>query len=611
MTLRTNAAVAAGAAMLGLVVATGASAQSLGAFTFQQSPYCNLITVTITQNGSLYTLDGSDDQCGATQRASAVGTAFLNPDGSVGLGLTIVAAPAGVPEHIDAAISAVTGSGTWRDSAGNTGSFLLTSAATGSGNPRPAAAPGIPDGSITTAKLADGAVDSAKILDGSVAAADVNTAEIQRRITSSCPSGELMTGVNVDGTVSCGAPSSSGGGDITGVNAGLGLTGGGASGDVTVAVNTALVQARVTGVCPAGESIRQILAAGTVVCEPDDAGTGTGDITGVTAGLGLSGGGTSGTPTLAVNFGGTGVAFTAARSDHTHAGPGSENTALGEAAVQALGSGAVANTAVGYHALNAAVSNDDNTAVGSRALEVSTGFSNTAVGARALQAASTGGSNVAVGTDTLAALTTGSTNTGAGHGALAALTTGSNNVALGAGAGSALTTGDYNVYLGNAGVTSESNTIRIGDTHQTRAFITGVHLVTTGINNALAVVVDGNGQLGTVSSTRRLKEDIHDLGGVGMKLQQLRPVQFRYIQPMADGSKPVQYGLIAEEVAEVLPELVAYDQDGLPASVMYHVLPTLLVEEAQRLERERLSLTERVQVLEQAVRRTSPQQEHR
>jgi len=118
------------------------------------------------------------------------------------------------------------------------------------------------------------------------------------------------------------------------------------------------------------------------------------------------------------------------------------------------------------------------------------------------------------------------------------------------------------------------------------------------VANAVPVVIDSAGQLGTVSSSRRFKEDIADLGEVARGIQGLRPVRFRYTAPFANGARPVQYGLIAEEVEKVLPALVAYDTEGKPETVMYHVLPTLLVSEVQRLERERDTLTSRVEALE-------------
>ena len=115
--------------------------------------------------------------------------------------------------------------------------------------------------------------------------------------------------------------------------------------------------------------------------------------------------------------------------------------------------------------------------------------------------------------------------------------------------------------------------------------------MTTGLNNAQTVVIDSAGQLGTVSSSLRTKVDIAELEpSVTSALHRLRPVQFRYRQAFADGSTPIQYGLIAEEVQDVLPELVATDDEGQPASVKYHVLPALLLADVQRLERERQAL---------------------
>ena len=118
---------------------------------------------------------------------------------------------------------------------------------------------------------------------------------------------------------------------------------------------------------------------------------------------------------------------------------------------------------------------------------------------------------------------------------------------------------------------------------QTTTFIAGIRGVTTGVADALAVVIDSAGQLGTTNSSRRVKTDIHDLGDQSRALHQLRPVSFRYRSHPPDG--PLEYGLIAEEVAEIYPELVVRDTDGQPSGVRYHVLPAMLLNELQRQQR--------------------------
>jgi predicted ribosome quality control (RQC) complex YloA/Tae2 family protein len=104
--------------------------------------------------------------------------------------------------------------------------------------------------------------------------------------------------------------------------------------------------------------------------------------------------------------------------------------------------------------------------------------------------------------------------------------------------------------------------------------------------------------LGTVSSSHLFKEDIQDMGHASSCLMRLRPVTFRYQKPFADGSKPIQYGLIAEEVAEVYPDLVAHSADGQIETVKYQVLDSMLLNEVQRQQREIRSQQEHVQRLE-------------
>ena len=158
--------------------------------------------------------------------------------------------------------------------------------------------------------------------------------------------------------------------------------------------------------------------------------------------------------------------------------------------------------------------------------------------------------------------------------------TGSDNIALGYRAGYNLLLSD-NIVIGNQGLNGDIGTMRIGtlSTH-TKTFIAGIRGVTTGVANATTVMIDSNGQLGTVSSSRRFKEDIVDMGDTTDRLLDLRAVLFRYKQAFADGEKPIQYGLIAEEVAEVFPELVVYDDEGRPETVQ---VPPAQLDAAQRV----------------------------
>jgi hypothetical protein len=173
-----------------------------------------------------------------------------------------------------------------------------------------------------------------------------------------------------------------------------------------------------------------------------------------------------------------------------------------------------------------------------------------------------------------------------GYFALGANTTGSNNIALGISAGARLTTGSNNIAIGNFGVAGESRTIRIGTRGvQTKTFVAGVRGVT--VTGGVAVLVNSVGQLGVQSSSARFKEDISPMTpALSERLLQLRPVTFRYRQADESGAKPLQYGLIAEEVAKVYPELVAYDSQGRPEAVAYQTLSSLLLNEYQRQHRQ-------------------------
>ena len=223
-----------------------------------------------------------------------------------------------------------------------------------------------------------------------------------------------------------------------------------------------------------------------------------------------------------------------------------------------------------------------NTAVGEQALLFNSGQFNTGLGYQAMRNATAGFFNTAIGEGTLYDNSSGGNNTAVGGSALGQNITGSNNTALGYEAGLFIAGGD-NVMIENMGTSTDNGVIRIGTSGtQGSFFAAGISGVTTGLNNAVPVVIDSNGQLGTISSSRRFKEDIHDMGEASEGLMRLRPVTFRYQKAFADGSKPLQYGLVAEEVAEVYPDLVTHSADGQIETVKYQVLDSMLLNEVQK-----------------------------
>jgi hypothetical protein len=226
-----------------------------------------------------------------------------------------------------------------------------------------------------------------------------------------------------------------------------------------------------------------------------------------------------------------------------------------------------------------------------------TGIDNTAGGFQALFN-STGSDNTATGHQALINLTSGDDNTAVGNGALLNYGSGSRNIAIGFGAGSSAIGGDDNILIGvNAGFDVVSNNIDIGSTGNAEETNTihirteGSHTATfiAGINGSAVlgtptpVFVDQFGRVGIVPSSARYKRDIHDMGESSDNLMRLRPVAFRY---KADPANTQQYGLIAEEVAKVYPELVVNGADGRPDTAVYHVLPAMLLKELQKQSRE-------------------------
>jgi len=274
----------------------------------------------------------------------------------------------------------------------------------------------------------------------------------------------------------------------------------------------------------------------------------------------------------------TAVGATALTANTTGRG----QSAFGNAALAATTTG-TQNSAFGASALAANTTGMQNAAFGNSALnDNTTGNTNSAFGTGALLANTTANLNSAFGFEALVTNTTGSNNSAFGEGALFSLNGGANNLALGGLAGSSLTgTESNNIYLANTGVAGESQTARIG-TDLTAVFISGISGRTSA--SGVAVFINTAGLLGTLTSSRRFKHEIADMGAESDLLMKLRPVAF-YYKPEFDETQTRQYGLVAEEVAKVAPQLVVYDKDGAPQTVRYHFVNAMLLGAVQKQQR--------------------------
>jgi hypothetical protein len=283
-------------------------------------------------------------------------------------------------------------------------------------------------------------------------------------------------------------------------------------------------------------------------------------------------------------FGYAALSYNTTGSDNTAYGvdalsfnsTGSDNTASGVDAL--LYNNGSDNTASGAYALFSNTTGDDNTASGAYALYFNTtGTHNTASGYQALYSTTIGIEDTGVGYEALHDNTTGKENTAFGNEALYAVTTGTNNIAIGFHAGIDLTSGSNDIDIGNAGVAAESEVIRIGTAGtQTKTFVAGIE--NSKVTGA-AVYVTSSGQLGVLASSERYKTAIAPMGANTQKLQQLRPVTFHL---KTDPEGAVQYGLIAEEVDKVYPELVIRDDQGKIQGVRYDELAPMLLNEMQK-----------------------------
>src|SRR5262249_31880370 len=256
---------------------------------------------------------------------------------------------------------------------------------------------------------------------------------------------------------------------------------------------------------------------------------------------------------------------------------GSDNTACGFQALIFDSSG-YGNAAFGSNALARNISGFLNAAVGFNSMfNNSTGSYNSGVGTGALAANSTGHYNTAIGFNSLALMSTGSKNTGLGANALFGETTGDYNVGVGFEAGMNATTGSYNIDISNRGQAGDSGAIRIGTAgRQQRTFIAGISGVT--VASGGKGMVDTAGHLGTVTSSARYKDHVQPMAKSSEAILSLKPVTFCYKKELDPETIP-QFGLVAEDVAKVDPDLVAKDDQGKPYTVRYEAVNAMLLNE--------------------------------
>jgi hypothetical protein len=289
-----------------------------------------------------------------------------------------------------------------------------------------------------------------------------------------------------------------------------------------------------------------------------------------------------------------------------HNSSGLANTATGAEALYSNTTGQN-NTADGGLALRQNTVGDSNTAVGNEALRFNVrGDSNTAIGAGALERANATG-NTAIGASALFYNTAGTYNTAIGSGALSS-TGGSHNIGIGDSAGRNVGTGSYNIEIGNVGdaVPPDTHTIHIGtEGRQTRAFVAGISGVPVTGN---AVVVNGNGQLGVATSSARFKDEIKPMDKASKALLALKPVTFHY-KKQFDPNGSVQFGLVAEEVEKVSPDLVSRDAGGKAFTVRYDAVNAMLLNEFLKARRQIDAQQKQIDELTAAVQKATAQLE--
>ena len=273
-----------------------------------------------------------------------------------------------------------------------------------------------------------------------------------------------------------------------------------------------------------------------------------------------------GNPALLNNA--TGSNNTAVGADVLFSSNGDDNTGIGADALSDNTNG-IANTAVGRNALSANTTGSENTALGTGALFNNIdGSFNTATGRTALISNISGTHNTANGYNALRLNASGSDNTAIGETALFQNSSGGQNTALGEGAGFAQTTGSNNVYigLGVPGVPGENNA----------CYIASIFNQTS--SGGAQVLINSNNKLGTIVSSKRFKDDIQPMDSASQAVFSLNPVKFRYKKEI-DSTGTAQFGLVAEDVEQVNPDLVVRDKEGKPYSVRYDQVNAMLLNE--------------------------------
>jgi hypothetical protein len=329
------------------------------------------------------------------------------------------------------------------------------------------------------------------------------------------------------------------------------------------------------GPCANGEALLDVSAQAVLTCGPGVY-TDTDDNT------------AAGRSSLQGNTGTGNAAFGA--SSLSGSNTGSSNAAFG-ASTMLLNESGSQNSAVGQSALLFNRTGGNNTAVGYFTLRSNQNSNSTAVGANALQSNFEGESNSAFGSQAMLFNSSGSDNTTLGYQALSNSISGSRNIAVGRDAGAGYSAGESdNIVIGSPGTTGESHAIRIGGENGTGS---GQHdtlfipAATSTVGSGTPLQISASGQIGAQTSSRRFKTGIRPLGSQVDRLMALEPVSFHYKRRYVRGQpNPLQFGLIAEDVARVYPNLVVDGRDGRPHAVAYQELPVLLLAQLQRQQRQ-------------------------